>query len=338
MILYVFKRLAYLPLQLLGISFVAFFMVRLIPGDPAYVISGPLASPQAIARLEESLGLDEPIWTQYVSYLQRVMSGDWGTSLFTSEPVISDLRSRVPATLELTTLALIFTIALGIPLGIYAARRRNIVAGSIRTYDMLSGAVPDFWLGLVLAYVFFTLLGFLPAPLGRLSPGLIPPEGPTGFLTVDALLAGDFVIFRDALAHLVLPVATLVLVNAAPVVKMTRSALLEVESAPYMNYARACGLPNRLWGRYAMRAALPPVVTLLGVIYAYLLGGAVLVEKVFSWGGVGQYAVDAVTHSDFAPIQGFVLIAAAFSLVVYLVVDLIHHWLDPRLTLRGTPE
>ncbi len=328
---YILRRFAFLPLQLIGISIVTFALIRLIPGDPARTIAGPTATPETIATIRTRLGLDESIPEQYVSYVENLFHGDWGTSIFTSQPVLDDLRARIPATLELISLALLLVILIGIPLGVYASTRRGPRRWAVGGYDLLSGAVPDFWLGLMLIYLFFAVLGWFPAPLGRLSPDTVSPETITGLYTVDSILTLNFAALWDALAHLALPVITLAFVYTAPVVKMTRSLMQEAQRSPHVAYARACGLPLPMIRRYALRTSLPPIVTLLGVTYAYLLGGAVLVEKVFSWAGVGQYAVDSIAQGDFAPVQGFVLIAATFSLAVYLVVDLVHFSLDPRV-------
>jgi len=331
---YAGKRLFYLIPQAIGISVVTFVIVRALPGNPAYLIAGPRATETMIAQLEAEMGLDQPIWVQYGMYLLDLMQGDFGRSWVTSNPVLVDLARRVPATLELITYGLLLSLAIGIPLGAYAALRRNrpsIIGKATGVYGSLAGAVPDFWFGLIAVFVFYVQLGWAPAPMGRIGMMVFAPPQVTGFLTIDTLIAGDFEAFRSAVSHLALPVLTLVFVYMAPIVKMTRSSMEEVLDADYIRHSVALGLSERrIFGR-ALHNALPPVVTILGVLYGYLLGGAVLVESVFSWGGLGQYAVQSIINSDFAAIQAFVLVAACFTLLVYLAVDLVYFALDPRL-------
>lgn len=328
------RRLLYLLPQAIGISIVTFIIVRALPGNPAYLIAGPRATAEMIANLEADMGLDQPIWIQYWLYIRDVLQGDFGTSWVTSNPVLVDLARRVPATLELITLGLVLSLAIGIPIGAIAAlraRKRSVVKTATNIYGSLAGAVPDFWLGLLLIFLFYLKLGWLPPPMGRVDLSVLPPPSVTGFLTIDSLLAGDQEAFRSALMHLILPVVTLVFVYMAPIVKMTRSSMEEVLATDYIQYSVALGLPQGAIFRRALHNALPPVATIVGVLYGYLLGGAVLVESVFAWGGVGQYAVQSIVNADFVAIQAFVLIAAAFTLIVYLLVDLVYFALDPRL-------
>jgi ABC-type dipeptide/oligopeptide/nickel transport system permease component len=332
-LIYIGRRLLYLVPQALGISIVTFVIVRLLPGNPAIAIAGPRATTGMIQQIQHEMGLDRPLWTQYGIYLGNILRGDFGRSWVTSNAVTTDLAHRVPATLELITIALFLSVVIGIPLGMLAASKRR--GGPLRyltnTYGGLAGAVPDFWLGLILIFVFYVQLHWAPSPVGRLDLEVLPPEEVTGLLTVDSLLEGNWEALRSALSHLALPVITLVFIYMAPIVKMTRSSMEEVLRSSHVEYGEALGLPpNRIMLR-ALRNAAPPVVTIFGVLYGYLLGGAVLVESVFSWGGVGQYAVQSIVNADFSAIEAFVLIAAAFTLVVYLLVDLVYFALDPRL-------
>jgi ABC-type dipeptide/oligopeptide/nickel transport system permease component len=332
-LIYIGRRLLYLVPQALGISIVTFVIVRLLPGNPAIAIAGPRATTGMIQQIQHEMGLDRPLWTQYGIYLGNILRGDFGRSWVTSNAVTTDLAHRVPATLELITIALFLSVVIGIPLGMLAASKRR--GGPLRyltnTYGALAGAVPDFWLGLILIFVFYVQLHWAPSPVGRLDLEVLPPEEVTGLLTVDSLLEGNWEALRSALSHLALPVITLVFIYMAPIVKMTRSSMEEVLRSSHVEYGEALGLPpNRVMLR-ALRNAAPPVVTIFGVLYGYLLGGAVLVESVFSWGGVGQYAVQSIVNADFSAIEAFVLIAAAFTLVVYLLVDLVYFALDPRL-------
>jgi ABC-type dipeptide/oligopeptide/nickel transport system permease component len=330
---YIGRRLLFIAPQLVGIVLVSFLLVKTIPGDPAVLMLGPTATPEAIASLRLRMGLDEPIFVQFWIYLKDLLHGDLGTSWQTTQPVFDDLLLRFPATLELVTLGLLVAILVGVPLGLVAAfNPRSRLARIADFYGLCAGAVPDFWLALVLIYLFYTLAGIAPAPLGRIDLIVIPPPPVTGMYTIDALLAGDLEAFRSALAHLVLPVVTLGLINAGPILKMTQSTVEKMLQSDFSRYEVLCGMPRRLVIRHALRNALPSVITIVSVLYGFLIGGAVLVEIVFSWGGAGQYAVQGVLNSDLYPVLGFVLFSAIFSLFVYLAVDLIYFAIDPRIS------
>jgi ABC-type dipeptide/oligopeptide/nickel transport system permease component len=330
---YLLRRLAFVVPQLLGITLVTFLLVQLIPGDPARLMLGPLASEESIASLRDDLGLNRSLPEQYGLYVWRAAQGELGTSWRSANPVADDLARRLPATLELITLSLIFAVVIAIPLGVQAARKPGGILDRLSFgYGLVAGALPEFWLGLILILILYVNLGLTAAPSGRLDVGIPPPTQITGAYTIDSLVTGNWTAFRSAVAHLTLPVLTLVIVTIGPILKMTRSTMQQMLSADFTRYARLCGLPERLVGRYALRNALPPVVTLVAVLYSFLIGGAVLVEVVFGWGGAGQYAVQGVLDADFAVVQGFVLVAAIISLVIYLLVDLIYFAIDPRLT------
>jgi ABC-type dipeptide/oligopeptide/nickel transport system permease component len=325
--------LLFIAPQLLGIVFVSFLLVKSIPGDPAVLMLGPTATPEAIASLRSKLGLDHSLPVQFWIYLKNLAHGDLGTSWQTTRPVLEDLVQRFPATLELVTLGLLVAVLIGVPLGLASAfKEKGIIAQIANFYGLGAGSVPDFWLALVLIFVFYTLLQWAPAPLGRIDLAVIPPPPVTGVLTIDAFLAGDWQALHSAAAHLVLPVLTLGLINAGPILKMTQSAMEKVLQSDFSRYEVLCGMPHRLVVRHALRNALPSVVTIISVLYGFLIGGAVLVEMVFSWGGAGQYAVQGVLNSDLYPVLGFVLFSAIFSLFVYLAVDLIYFAIDPRIS------
>lgn len=329
---YIARRVMYVVPQLFGIILVSFFLIKMIPGDPAVMMLGPTASKQSINDLRDKLGLNKPLIVQFGRYMHDVVRGDLGTSWQTTRPVTSDLFRRFPATLELITFGLMVAVAIGLPLGIAAARRKSgVVRRFADYYGLLAGAVPDFWLALVLIYVFYTLLGWIPPPLGRIDMSIVPPPTVTGSLVIDSLLAGDVAALLSALSHLLLPVLTLGLVNAGPILKMTQSTMERTLNSEFVRYAETCGLPRRVILRQATRAALPSVLTIVSVLYGFLIGGAVLVEIVFSWGGAGQYAVQGVLNADVNPVLGFVLFSAVLSLIIYLVVDLMYFALDPRM-------
>jgi ABC-type dipeptide/oligopeptide/nickel transport system permease component len=331
---FVGKRFAQLVPQLLAISLATFLLIRLLPGDPARALLGPHATAEGIKQLSARMGLDQSLPSQYWVYLSGVVRGNLGYSWFTGQSVAKDLVQRAPATLELITYSLIVAIIVGISIGMLSAIRGNkgAVVRGLNWYSRLAGAFPDFWMGLLGIFVFFYVLHIAPAPLGRLGLTVNPPRRITGFYTIDSLVTGNISAFRDAAAHLVLPVLVLGLIVAPMIARVTSVAMSDALRSDYIRYARASGLSHSTIYRYAIRNSLPPVITIGGVLMVYLLGGAVLIEKVFSWGGIGQYAVQAVGNSDFAAIQGFVLLAATFTVLVYLVVDLLHSAIDPRVT------
>lgn len=328
---YVGRRLVFVIPQLVGILLVSFLLVKLIPGDPAVMMLGPFATEDGLARLRGELGLDRSIIEQFGIYLWKVVHGDLGSSWQTTMPVTSDLAQRFPATLELVTLSLLLALAIGMPLGIAGARNKTgIVRKLVDYYGLAAGALPDFWFGLVLIFVFYTILGIVPAPLGRIDFTIIPPPDVTGSLLIDSVISGNWEALRNAAGHLILPVLTLGIINAAPILKMTQSTMERMLEADFSRYAEMCGLPPKVVARKALRNSLPSVITIVSVLYGFLIGGAVLVEIVFSWGGAGQYAVQGVLNADLNPVLGFVLYSAILSLVIYLIVDMIYFVLDPR--------
>jgi ABC-type dipeptide/oligopeptide/nickel transport system permease component len=330
---YLLHRFLFILPQLLGIVLVSFLLVKSIPGDPAVLMLGPTATPDAIASLRTQMGLDQPLYMQFIFYVTHLLHGDLGTSWQTTRPVLDDLIQRFPATLELVTYSLILAIAVGMGLGIASALNPKGWVGRLAdVYGLSAGALPDFWFALVLIFVFYTLAHWAPAPLGRLDIEVIAPAPVTGFMTIDTLLAGDMEAFRSAASHLILPVLTLGLINAGPIMKMTQSSMVKMLASDASRYEMLCGIPQRLVSRHALRNALPSIVTIISVLYGYLIGGAVLVEIVFSWGGAGQYAVQGVLNSDIYPVLGFVLFSAVFSLIVYIAVDLVYVLIDPRIS------
>jgi ABC-type dipeptide/oligopeptide/nickel transport system permease component len=338
MIIYIGKRLLYLIPQLLGISFVTFVLVRMLPGNPARMMAGPMASEEGIRLIETKMGLHEPIPVQFLMYIKRVVNGDLGTSWYTSNPVSVDLYARFPATLELISIVMFLIVVIMIPVGVITVLPKQgflkkIVDRIVTVYGLLAGALPDFWLGLIFIFLFYSVLNIVPVPSGRLDIWVMAPRSITGMYLIDSLLTLNTEAFVSSLKHLMLPVITLVFVYGSPILKMTRSTMAHVLNSQFIEYAKACGLSNLTIMRYALVNSLPPVVTLVGVIYGFLLGGAVLVENLFGWGGVGQYAVQSIVNQDFAAMQGFVLVAAVFTLAIYLVIDLIYFFLDPRITL-----
>jgi peptide/nickel transport system permease protein len=336
-LVYIGRRLLLLVPQLLLISIITFMLIRLLPGDPARLELGPLAPQEGVDMLRKQLRLDRPLPEQYLAYVDRMLHGDFGRSWVNSSDVADDLKVRFPATLELILAGMLIVAFVLVPLAMISAMPGSGMAGGIARriafgYGLLAGALPDFWLGLVLTFVFFSLLGWAPGPEGRLGILDSTPDYVTGMYTVDSLIAGDLATFHAALAHLALPAITLAFVYGAPIFKMVRSSLDGALKADYTTYAEALGLPRQTVLRYAARNAAPPAIVMTGVVSGFLLGGAVLIETVSNWSGLGQYAVQAITTADYAPIQAFVLIAAIFTMLVYLLVDLAYFAIDPRVS------
>jgi ABC-type dipeptide/oligopeptide/nickel transport system permease component len=329
---FVGRRLAVALLQLAGLVLVVFFTIRLLPADPVARLVGMNATREAYLSSQRALGLDQPILTQLASYFGGVARLDFGRSWVSGAPVMQEIRAVLPITLELITISFVLAFLVAVPLGMLCALRPGGAADKATFgYSLFAGSQPEFWWGLLFIYVFFAHLGWAPPPLGRLDPLSTPPPAVTGFITVDTLLAGDFAAFQDGLHHLMLPVLTKVFVLSGPIIKMVRQNMVRVLAGDFVLYARASGLPPTKIAAYALKNALAPALTLLGVLYGYILGSAVLIETVFSLGGIGQYAVRAVLSFDYPAIQAVVLVIAAISLLVYLLLDVVHHWIDPRL-------
>jgi peptide/nickel transport system permease protein len=329
---YIARRVVLLVPQLFVVSVIVFFLIRLLPGDPAYLLAGQFATQERIAEVRHDLRLDRPLLDQYAIYVTRVAHGDFGTSWRTSQSVLTDVAQRLPATLELVILSGVGAVVIGVPVGIWTAvRRKGVIDRILFGYGMLAGSVPDFWLGLILIFVFFSVLNWVPGPIGQLDPIFEAPPRITGMLAVDALLAGQWDTFASAASHLVLPVATLTIVYMSLIIKNVRATMQEMLESEFVQHARALGLSPVMQLRYAIRNAMAPLVTVIGIMFWFMLGGAVLVETVFAWDGLGQYAVESVVNSDYAPLQAFVLIAAVFTMVVFLLVDLAYFLIDPRI-------
>jgi ABC-type dipeptide/oligopeptide/nickel transport system permease component len=322
---------------LAGVILITFLLTRVLPGDTATYFAGPTATAESIAQIKAQLGLDRPLYEQFVRYIGDLVHGDLGRSLTTGQPVLSDLTSRLPASAELTLFGLVLSVVVAIPLGILAAVRQGSLVDHVCRVVVTAGvSLPVFFSGLLLVYVAYFLLGWAPAPLGRLDTFATPPPSVTGFFLVDSLIAGDTVTFRAACAQLVLPGLTLAFFALAPIARITRASMLSALASEYVRTASASGLsPRRVIITYAFRNALLPVVTTLGMVFSFLLGANVLVEKVFAWPGIGSYAVEALIASDFAPVQGFVLMMAIMYVLLNLAIDLLYGVIDPRVRING---
>jgi ABC-type dipeptide/oligopeptide/nickel transport system permease component len=323
--------------SLVGVVIVTFLLTRALPGDPAAYFAGPAATKQAIDEIRAKLGLDQPLPVQFVRYVADLARGDFGTSLTTGQPVATEIRTRLPASAELTLLGLIVSMSIAVPLGILAATHPgSIVDHACRVVATAGVSLPVFFLGLILVYVFYYLLGLAPAPLGRLDIFFSPPPQVTGFYLMDAAIAGDGEVFRASLKQLLLPALTLGIFSLAPIARMTRASMLAVLASDFVRTARASGLtPFTVIITYAFRNAMLPVVTTLGMVFSFLLGANVLVEKVFAWPGIGSYAVEALIASDFAPVQGFVLTMAVMYVALNLAIDILYGLIDPRVRIEA---
>lgn len=320
----------------MGVVVISFLLTRALPGDPAAYFAGPAADEASIAEIRETLGLDKPLTHQFFFYVGDLVQGNLGTSLSTGQAVAADLAARLPASLELTLVALLLSCAIAIPLGVLAATRPGTWADHLCRLLVTAGvSMPTFFTGIVLIYVFYYLAGIAPSPLGRLDFIYLSPPHVTGFYLIDAALAGDWETWGGALKQLILPASTLTLFTLAPIARMTRAAMLSALSSDFIRTARAAGLGNRkvLYG-YAFRNALLPVITTLGMVFSFTLGANVLVEKVFAWPGIGSYAVEALVVSDYAAVQGFVLAMALLFVALNLVIDIAYVLIDPRIGLN----
>lgn len=328
------RRLFLLIPVLLGISVLTFVLSHVVPGDPARLIAGPHAGEAQVQATRHAFGLDRPLWVQYGSYMAGLAHGDMGLALHTQRRVTDDLRAFLPATVELALAAMVLAIVVGVPLGTIAAMQRNRALDHLTRVLALGGvSMPIFWVGLVLQLLLYYQLGLFPAD-GRLDTSLAPPATITGLYTVDALLTGRFNLFVNALWHLALPAAVLSFGAAAVVMRMTRSSLLEVLARQYVRTAKAKGLGYwRVVLRHGLRNAMLPTVTVLGLQFGYLLGGAVLVEYIFSWPGIGLYTAQSISSDDYAAIMGVTVLIAVLYVLVNLLVDLCYAALDPRIRL-----
>jgi ABC-type dipeptide/oligopeptide/nickel transport system permease component len=333
----ILKRLVTVVPTLIGVVIVTFLLTRVLPGDPAVYFAGPAATPQSIAEIRKSLGLDRPLPDQFVRYVNDLAHGNFGNSLSTGRPVATEISSRLPASAELTLFGLFLAIAIAVPLGIFAAvKQGSLIDHLCRIIATAGVSLPVFFTGLLLVYVFYFKLGWSPAPLGRLDAFATAPPDITGFYLIDSLISGNFETFRAALSQLILPAVTLAIFSLAPITRMTRASMLAVLASEFIRTARASGLDGRtVILTYAFRNAMLPVVTTLGMVFSFLLGANVLVEKVFAWPGIGSYAVEALLQSDFAPVQGFVLTMAVLYVALNLIIDMLYGVIDPRVRLEA---
>ena len=337
MVAYILQRLLSMALSLFGVSLIVFFMVHLIPGDAALTILGERATEEALAELRQQMGLDQPLYRQYGVFLWDLVHLDLGRSFKTNQRVIDEILRKFPATIELTFAAMGFSIVFGIGAGIIAAVNRGKFWDYTTMFGSLAGiSMPIFWLGLMLILLFAYTLPIFPSSQ-RLDAVLdLDIQHRTHFYLIDTLLAGNFAAFRDAIWHLILPAVTLGTVPLAIIARMTRSSLLEVLNQPYIMTAHAKGLPKQVVIlKHALKNSIVLVLTVIGLEFGYLMGGAILTEYVFSWPGLGSWLRAAVEARDIRPVQGGVLFVAAVFMAVNLIVDLLYAYFDPRIRIGG---
>lgn len=332
----VLQRLGMLVLVVFAVAFITFMISHQLPGDPARLMAGPRASPEAIQQMQQSLGLDRPLTVQFGNYLGNLVRGDFGTSIVTQRPVLPDLLRVVPATLELMLTSLLVAVVFGVMLGVLAAvYQGSWIDHVIRAVATLGISVPAFWLGLMLLLIFYGKFGILPG-IGRLHDALDPPATVTGFYLLDSALQGNWAVFWSALRHLLLPAATLALVSLGGVVRIIRASMLEVLSEDYIRTAIASGLPRRkIIFDHALRNALIPFVTVLGLEFASLLFGSVVVETIFMWPGAGSYVLEAIFALDFPVIMCFTVMVSVVYVLINFLVDLLYLAINPQIREVG---
>lgn len=335
MIRHIIQRLLLLFVILAGVCTVTFFLSRVLPGSPVELMLGHRPTAEQITKAKTELGLDQPLAIQYVTYLGEIFRGEFGMSLRTKQPVLTEITNRIGATFELTTLAILLVLVLGIPLGVLSAIRQNSMLDNIVRAGAVGGvAIPAFMLAMVLQLVFYGVLGWLPLQ-GRLDAitSIDSPIAPiTRLFLVDSLLTGNWDAFVSALSHIILPALTLTVTTLASVTRITRNMMVEVLKEEYIRTAFAYGLPKRsIYFRHALKATLIPMLTVVGLTYGYLIGGAVIVEFVFDWPGLGGFLVFSITQNDFPAMVGTTLVLAFIYLMINLIVDLLYFVIDPRL-------
>ncbi|MGF7161925.1 dipeptide transport system permease protein [Rhodoligotrophos appendicifer] len=336
MIWFLIRRTLLLIPTFIGVTIIAFGFIRLLPGDPVLMMAGERSLTAArYAEVMRAYGLDRPIWEQYLTFMNNLMHGDLGVSIITRKPVLTEFLTLFPATVELTVCAMIFAVVIGIPAGVLAAvKRRSAFDHTAMTVALIGYSMPIFWWGLLLIIFFSGILRWTPVS-GRISLLYFFPSV-TGFMLIDSLLSGQKGAFTSAVSHLILPTIVLGTIPLAVIARQTRSAMLEVLSDDYVRTARAKGLsPLRVVGVHALRNAMIPVITTIGLQTGVLIAGAILTETIFSWPGIGKWMIDSIFRRDYPAVQGGLLLIAAIVMVVNLVVDLTYGLVNPKIRHGG---
>ncbi|MGG3383751.1 ABC transporter permease [Heyndrickxia faecalis] len=328
----ILKRLGFLVFVVFGVTLISFILSHVIPGDPASMMAGQRASKETVQSIREQLGLDQPLWIQYADYIRQLATGDFGISIRTHQPVLDDLLTYFPATLELAVAAFAIAILIGIPLGVISALKKNTFWDHFSRIFSISGvSIPVFWSGLVVILIFYGYLGWFPAN-GRIDDNINPPTHTTGFYILDSLLTGDTIALFSSVKHIFLPALVLSFAQLAIITRQVRASMLEVMSQEYIRTAVANGIHGRLLIiSYALRNALIPTITVIGTSFGSLLGGAVVTETVFGWPGMGKFVVDSIAYLDFPAIMGFTILISIGYVLINLIVDLLYGLLNPQI-------
>ncbi len=339
---YLIRRLGLGVFVILGVLVVTFIISRVVPGDPARLYLGPRASVEKIEEVREELGLNDPLPDQFVSYVSSTLRGDFGYSFLTKQLIIDDLKIRFPATMELVILSMVITLLVGVPVGVLGAARRGKIFDKISRIITISGvSTPVFWLALLMQLLFFLFLGWLPLA-GRVSREVLinhPIEMITGFYLIDAAISGNWIAWKDALLHLIMPVSVLAVYPISLVVRMTRASMIDVLSETYIVAARASGLSERkILFKLALKNGIIPTLTVIGLLFAYSIIGAVLVEIVFNWPGMGTYMTNAILNNDIFVLFGVTIVITVIYILINLIIDFIQALLDPRVRLGERGE
>lgn len=331
---YILKRILYMIPSVLLVLLITFTLSRVVPGDPARMMVGEQAPQEAVDKIREEMGLNKSIPEQFVRYVGDILQGDMGTAWHTGKPVTEDFKVRFPASLELALCALFLAIAIAIPLGIYAASKKDSLADhATRVMTLLGTSVPVFWLGFMLILILYAKLDIIPAPFGRISDGIFPPTQITGLYLVDSLLTGDMVAFKDALGHIFLPAVCLSFGSLAVISRMTRSNMVDVLNLDYIRTARSKGIKEwKVITKHGFKNILVPVLTVIGGQLGGLIGNAVVVETIFNWPGVGSYITQSILQTDYAPVQAFTVISVLIYMFINLVLDILYSIVDPRIS------
>ena len=333
--LYILKRLAMMTIVLLMVSIITFLLTTIAPSDPAAQWAGTRPTPEQLETARKELGLDKPVYLRYLLYIKNTVRGEFGTSIRTRQPIIRDLLGYFPATIELVTLSILISMVVGIPLGIFSAVRRESVPDHLgRLFSLCGVGVPSFWLGMMLQLFAYTMLKTFPIQ-GRIASEVSfshPIAIKTGLLLLDTLVQGNWVAFKSAVIHIMLPAATMSFACLAFVSRMARSSMIEVMREDYIRTSKAFGVSKQLIRyKYALKNALVPTVTVVGLAYGSLLGGSILVESIFDWPGIGRYVWLSILYNDFPAIMGVTIVFATMYLLINLIVDLIYAFIDPRV-------
>lgn len=332
---HVLRRIGNALIVLIGLSIVIFLISRVIPGDPARMALGPYATEEQVQHLRSEMGLDRPLVTQYAHYVSDLLHGDFGQSLVSERNVRLDLAAHLPATAELIVVTTLWVVLLGIPLGALSAVKKDTwVDHAIRAFTFTAVVTPGFIVGLAFQLLFGYGLNWLPVT-GQLSPGVLPPVRVTGFLLLDSTLAGNWMLFRDALTHILLPSLALSFAGVGQTIRITRSSMLDVENRDFIQVVRSYGVPERLVTfKYLLKPAFIPTLQVIGLTFASLFGNAFLIENVFSWPGMAKYGVTALLKKDVNALMGVVMVIGTAFLAMNLLVDLLMGFFDPRLRLK----